>query len=148
MTRGLYGWDYAVAQQLVDDDQEIGAVYPARPDLFPGFLDKKWGRPFLQDAFATKLYSPIMPDYPFAVIELCQCFPDDLHIADVELSDIRRKLEQQQNGIGARGYHGLGVFGDRSEEHTSELQSLMRISYAVFCLKKKKIRIHHHQQNL
>src|SRR3546814_2181838 len=27
---------------------------------------------------------------------------------------------------------------DRSEEHTSELQSLMRISYAVFCLKKKK----------
>src|SRR3546814_1869687 len=31
------------------------------------------------------------------------------------------------------GYH-------RSEEHTSELQSLMRISYAVFCLKKKKTR--------
>src|SRR3546814_2434014 len=33
----------------------------------------------------------------------------------------------------------------RSEEHTSELQSLMRISYAVFCLKKKKSRI---KQNL
>src|SRR3546814_2850442 len=41
-----------------------------------------------------------------------------------------------------RGYH---IYGDpwreqrytRSEEHTSELQSLMRISYAVFCLKKK-----------
>src|SRR3546814_11173378 len=37
----------------------------------------------------------------------------------------------------------LGVFAEsivipRSEEHTSELQSLMRISYAVFCLKKKK----------
>src|SRR3546814_9762632 len=31
--------------------------------------------------------------------------------------------------------HGLG--NNRSEEHTSELQSLMRISYAVFCLKKK-----------
>src|SRR3546814_6805162 len=30
------------------------------------------------------------------------------------------------------------VLMDRSEEHTSELQSLMRISYAVFCLKKKK----------
>src|SRR3546814_4250945 len=30
-----------------------------------------------------------------------------------------------------------GRDGDRSEEHTSELQSLMRISYAVFCLKKK-----------
>src|SRR3546814_2963407 len=30
------------------------------------------------------------------------------------------------------------LMGRRSEEHTSELQSLMRISYAVFCLKKKK----------
>src|SRR3546814_6426052 len=32
--------------------------------------------------------------------------------------------------------------GVRSEEHTSELQSLMRISYAVFCLKKKKTHTH------
>src|SRR3546814_4982678 len=32
--------------------------------------------------------------------------------------------------------------GSRSEEHTSELQSLMRISYAVFCLKKKKSSTH------
>src|SRR3546814_9823851 len=32
----------------------------------------------------------------------------------------------------------VAVGDDRSEEHTSELQSLMRISYAVFCLKKKK----------
>src|SRR3546814_18140426 len=34
--------------------------------------------------------------------------------------------------------HGAGAEPGRSEEHTSELQSLMRISYAVFCLKKKK----------
>src|SRR3546814_9375732 len=34
--------------------------------------------------------------------------------------------------------HGATVGELRSEEHTSELQSLMRISYAVFCLKKKK----------
>src|SRR3546814_3837481 len=56
-----------------------------------------------------------------------------------------------QIGIGDMRHAGAGVaahplhrrFGgqaglDRSEEHTSELQSLMRISYAVFCLKKKK----------
>src|SRR3546814_9228531 len=44
------------------------------------------------------------------------------------------------------GILGMGAIGrkvarralDRSEEHTSELQSLMRISYAVFCLKKKR----------
>src|SRR3546814_8179982 len=39
-------------------------------------------------------------------------------------------------GITALGT--LAGFTTRSEEHTSELQSLMRISYAVFCLKKKK----------
>src|SRR3546814_1344775 len=44
----------------------------------------------------------------------------------------------------AGGKHVLNdvrLEGGRSEEHTSELQSLMRISYAVFCLKKKKKKI-------
>src|SRR3546814_7188810 len=36
---------------------------------------------------------------------------------------------------------------DRSEEHTSELQSLMRTSYAVFCLKKTNTKITHKDQN-
>src|SRR3546814_1775055 len=40
-----------------------------------------------------------------------------------------------------RGY-AIAFGAVRSEEHTSELQSLMRISYAVFCLKKKKILTH------
>src|SRR3546814_9700001 len=49
---------------------------------------------------------------------------------------------QPLNNLGAgveRVRHGLDerAQGFRSEEHTSELQSLMRISYAVFCLKKK-----------
>src|SRR3546814_9212171 len=39
------------------------------------------------------------------------------------------------------------LFIGRSEEHTSELQSLMRRSYAVFCLKKKKNRKTQHQNN-
>src|SRR3546814_2044653 len=43
--------------------------------------------------------------------------------------------------IAAADAHAWGIANrvvERSEEHTSELQSLMRISYAVFCLKKKK----------
>src|SRR3546814_2082715 len=43
-------------------------------------------------------------------------------------------------------HHAAGV--DRSEEHTSELQSLMRISYAVFCLKKKKLQYYHNTISL
>src|SRR3546814_1895327 len=45
---------------------------------------------------------------------------------------------------------GATASANRSEEHTSELQSLMRISYAVFCLKKKKkkqIHIQHYTQH-
>src|SRR3546814_4892703 len=46
-----------------------------------------------------------------------------------------------EGGVQRRGrrreHPGPGAARDRSEEHTSELQSLMRISYAVFCLKKK-----------
>src|SRR3546814_10864780 len=48
----------------------------------------------------------------------------------------RHHVVVHEEQIGARCQAGTD-FGDRSEEHTSELQSLMRISYAVFCLKKK-----------
>src|SRR3546814_8878409 len=57
-----------------------------------------------------------------------------------------RHLAARADEDGARhqdGHHRARRCQARSEEHTSELQSLMRISYAVFCLKKKKnIEIH------
>src|SRR3546814_7271790 len=52
--------------------------------------------------------------------------------AGLEPRHFRRVIEQLV---------GIKRCRDRSEEHTSELQSLMRNSYAVFCLKKKKIDI-------
>src|SRR3546814_3882438 len=69
------------------------------------------------------------------------------------------KTSERHNSLHAKGSHGLFCHCDiekfvkivnildpsrslaRSEEHTSELQSLMRISYAVFCLKKKNTTI-------
>src|SRR3546814_3968768 len=47
-------------------------------------------------------------------------------------------LRQSVSGAGAPTRGVAWLHSTRSEEHTSELQSLMRISYAVFCLKKKK----------
>src|SRR3546814_4884933 len=44
----------------------------------------------------------------------------------------------RHNGVAYRGINVLSLWASRSEEHTSELQSLMRISYAVFCLNKNK----------
>src|SRR3546814_10512621 len=61
---------------------------------------------------------------------------------DAAAAAILRRAERaagggQSPGVG-QGAPGACLFLIRSEEHTSELQSLMRISYAVFCLKKKK----------
>src|SRR3546814_5981572 len=47
-------------------------------------------------------------------------------------------LDETDALLGDEGLGDGALAADRSEEHTSELQSLMRISYAVFCLKKKK----------
>src|SRR3546814_2270013 len=63
-----------------------------------------------------------------------------LHLISSAAYSISHGLNDAQKTMGiitvllySTGYLG----GERSEEHTSELQSLMRISYAVFCLKKK-----------
>src|SRR3546814_8164468 len=69
-------------------------------------------------------------EYPFVVLT-----PDN---EDEMAALVRACIELELTIIprgGGTGYTGGAI---RSEEHTSELQSLMRISYAVFCLKKKK----------
>src|SRR3546814_8492992 len=65
----------------------------------------------------------------------------------ISQSDIEQKAaEIAQSAVGSeiaerkkRKDARIAEYVERSEEHTSELQSLMRISYAVFCLKKKTI---------
>src|SRR3546814_2367205 len=49
-----------------------------------------------------------------------------------------RNMSQDEPAYETRQLPTIASLVTRSEEHTSELQSLMRISYAVFCLKKKK----------
>src|SRR3546814_4213500 len=72
---------------------------------------------------------PNLLEYPFAVV----CIDPK--------GENARIAARQRGRFGA--VHVLDPFGVtglvRSEEHTSELQSLMRISYAVFCLKKKNM---------
>src|SRR3546814_3874490 len=90
-------------------------------------------------------------DYPTSPVTIVVPFsaggPTDT-VTRLVAEAMSRDLGQQivvENVGGAGGTLGAGRVADaepdgRSEEHTSELQSLMRISYAVFCLKKKKIK--------
>src|SRR3546814_4306800 len=77
---------------------------------------------------------------------------DRIHVDDVQIGEIARRKQAavveaiEQGGVAALAFHRMFerdamafaiAHPMRSEEHTSELQSLMRISYAVCCLKKK-----------
>src|SRR3546814_3228856 len=64
---------------------------------------------------------------------------DDIHRLDRLITDISdaSRLDAQLSRAKFDPIDIGALVGARSEEHTSELQSLMRISYAVFCLKKK-----------
>src|SRR3546814_8506388 len=66
-----------------------------------------------------------------------QAFYGHSFITD-EWGDFLAEFGKEETGV-------LVATIDRSEEHTSELQSLMRISYAVFCLKKKNTKQTHNQ---
>src|SRR3546814_4547405 len=79
-------------------------------------------------------------------------YTEGAELVDAVLEVLRREAEacdslqgfQLTHSLGGGTGSGMGTLllskmrEERSEEHTSELQSLMRISYAVFCLKKKK----------
>src|SRR3546814_7878026 len=56
---------------------------------------------------------------------------------DVETTGLNTPTEKRKQTLFATGGVIGAILASRSEEHTSELQLLMRISYAVFCLKKK-----------
>src|SRR3546814_1862069 len=74
---------------------------------------------------------PLLTRMPAADI----LFPDDIDAADMAFGEPGAR-RSDAGGV-ARMPRGEDRRRGRSEEHTSELQSLMRISYAVFCLKKK-----------
>src|SRR3546814_5710246 len=93
----------------------------------------------------------LTPDQPFTLIDYQESQSphaggNRLFVGKIALNGEERTVSGRGNGLissvlaALRENCGidLEVEDYRSEEHTSELQSLMRISYAVFCLKKKK----------
>src|SRR3546814_6827119 len=68
--------------------------------------------------------------------------PRTRHHRDDRARVVRGRPDRALPAAGRRRRWAARRGGRRSEEHTSELQSLMRISYAVFCLKKKKPQKH------
>src|SRR3546814_10927970 len=85
--------------------------------------------------------------FPYTTLSRSEDGDDPLLLPRLDTNDLPQTADAPP---GAWTTRVLGASRERSEEHTSELQSLMRISYAVFCMKKKtehtptnpKIQIH------
>src|SRR3546814_4390854 len=74
------------------------------------------------------------------------------NLTPAQVTDILERTSTNMTGrlaweAGTGHVNAYAAVAERSEEHTSELQSLMRISYAVFCLKKNKHTHHTNQHN-
>src|SRR3546814_8491690 len=76
-----------------------------------------------------------------AVPMILRRFRAQVPLAQIVLVSMGKDRQQEALRSGAIDI-GFSRYFNRSEEHTSELQSLMRISYAVFCLKKKNYNTH------
>src|SRR3546814_6277253 len=79
------------------------------------------------------------------LVELCQgIVTPDHRKSGIFVRMIDRALEFARDTLGSHAVYGISLTNHtvRSESNTSELQSLMRISYAVFCLKKKTTKKH------
>src|SRR3546814_2134871 len=98
------------------------------PDMTKKSADLLVGE--LADHFARVL-DAVLPSGKLALVD----FPDHSNVGDSAIWLGEMAYLRKNNRLPA--YHS------RSEEHTSELQSLMRISYAVFCLKKKNNKKQH-----
>src|SRR3546814_9699308 len=90
------------------------------------------GAPFDQFPFYMQVTTEIDCNWK----NLVNAFNEGYHVAVLHQKTLRSAVVPKENPH--LHYLDIKHFG-RSEEHTSELQSLMRISYAVFCLKTKKI---------
>src|SRR3546814_1125868 len=107
-----------------------GLPIPYKPDAYPFDL-AAWAAGLAEIKAAYPRYALAVEPGRYMVAE---CGVLLTHVTQVvEKQGIRRVgLDAGMNALMRPTLY------DRSEEHTSELQSLMRISYAVFCLKKKK----------
>src|SRR3546814_6139968 len=101
---------------------------------FWGSLEKRVRTEWLLVSFVLILLTLCMAVFgtPLGLTRLDHAFYDKMLAASARATD------NEDIVIIAIDDSSIDALGYRSEEHTSELQSLMRISYAVFCLKKKK----------
>src|SRR3546814_1781881 len=113
------------SSDVCSSDLALSVALPLRAAPYAGAVVRNWFCNLLpegavRDAIAARLRIPERDDFALLAAVGGEC-AGAVSIRDPDMPPAQLQDEET----------------DRSEEHTSELQSLMRISYAVFCLKKK-----------
>src|SRR3546814_6301156 len=128
----VFSSDLWTLSGAINYDAELGVGWRLRPQA-----DFAYRSAVNFDAFNTP--SLLQPGYVVVNANVSLTDPSERWRLSVGVSNLTDKR------------YIVGGFSDlpasRSEEHTSELQSLMRISYAVFCLKKKNNQTHNNNPN-
>ena len=107
---GLFVWDEMAYRGDTKKPDKMQKVYPYHSERMFPFLTKELGRVPISDAYYAKWYDGD-GDAPFIDIELCQCYPSDLHIADVVFADLSRPAKDKSE-IAPRHHRGLGIFDE------------------------------------
>jgi hypothetical protein len=108
----LYVWDEMVHRGVTKEPFKIAPIINNGMVGIYDFVRKELGSEPVTDVYSTRFFNEIDPDMSFVDVTLLQCFPDDIHIADVEFADNRLPVDNTKPVKGAWNYHGLHIFDD------------------------------------
>jgi hypothetical protein len=118
----MFIWDEMVHRGIARSPFKVAPIVNSGFKGIYEFIEEELGHSPLSDAFAVEYFNELEPTSSFAEVSLVQCFPNDLHISDVEFSDQRHPLPATHPDRRHRKYKGLHVF----EQFLDRLRSVAR----------------------
>jgi hypothetical protein len=110
----LFIWDEMVHRGVTAEPFKIAPIVDNGFKGIAKFVRQELKEEPVTEAYAVSYYNEIDPKDSFVDASLVRCWPNDIHIADVEFSDNRKPAHggRKVKSSSQRNYHGLHVFGD------------------------------------
>jgi len=116
-TVNLFVWDEGVSRGLVVNGEEMRKYHPDKPKKAYGLTKLRVGQEPFREVFCVKYYNEHSRqnyfgknvNLPFAQIDLVECYPSDIHIADITLLDLTKPVRDNAEPA-PRSHRGLHVF--------------------------------------
>jgi len=110
----MFIWDEMVHRGVATEPFKIAPIIHNGFEGIAEFIREELKQEAVTEAYAVSFYNEIDPKNSFADVSLVHCWPNDIHIADIEFSDNRKPThsDRKLKSSSRRNYHGLHVFGD------------------------------------